>query len=183
MKTPKIYRTYQYYFHKVFPRHMDNTQVAYSVAVGVFIGLLPTIGVALILTVAFTTWAKLPRLPGVLSSFIAIPPTLFLFFYPLGYALGLWIVPTPPLGYDFLAEVQRADWFNIKEVASFLWYSGRWHVIAFLVGIIIVATFFATLSFFISIRIMQGKKTKILENRLLKQLKKKEKKQPMRTLC
>ncbi len=40
------------YFNRMFPRRHDAYKVAFSVAVGVFIGIWPTLGIAIILTVA-----------------------------------------------------------------------------------------------------------------------------------
>ena len=76
------------YFNRLFPKRMDALEVALSVFVGVFIGVWPTIGVAIILTVALCALFKLPKVPGVISSFVANPVTQFGFFYPSGYFLG-----------------------------------------------------------------------------------------------
>ena len=37
-------------FNRMFPKRLDALKVAFSVSIGVFIGIIPTIGVAILLT-------------------------------------------------------------------------------------------------------------------------------------
>lgn len=120
--------------------------------------MLPTLGVALGLTVLAAHLARVPKGPGLLASFIATPPTLFLFFYPLAYfKVGLPLVRPPPASFDFLAEVQKLTLINAGELAARLWHDARGHVIAFLVGVSIVALVTAALGFVVSYAIMERK--------------------------
>ena len=50
LKQPKLQRLGRLYWHRMLPRRDEPHDVALSVAIGVFIGILPTFGVALILT-------------------------------------------------------------------------------------------------------------------------------------
>jgi uncharacterized protein (DUF2062 family) len=127
--------------------------VALSIFLGVFIGVMPTIGIAVVLTVAILALFKLPKLPGIIASFIAIPPTLFLFFYPVGYVIGLRLVDPPPSNFLFLEKIHGLSWANFTPTITHLWINAQGHVIAFVVGITIVAilTGFvcATISFYV----------------------------------
>ena len=76
----RVTRISRVYFNRMFPKRMDALKVALSVFLGVFIGIMPTIGIAIILTVAACALFKLPKVPGVLSSFVANPLTQFGFF-------------------------------------------------------------------------------------------------------
>ena len=78
----RVTRISRVYFNRMFPKRMDALKVALSVFLGVFIGIMPTIGIAIILTVAACALFKLPKVPGVVSSFVANPLTQFGFFYP-----------------------------------------------------------------------------------------------------
>lgn len=143
----RTFRITKYYIHRIFPKHHDSFKVAVSVFIGVFIGILPTLGIALFLTVAVAAFFRVPKIPGLLASFIAIPPTLFLFFYPLGYALGLYLLKPPPANLKFLERISRLTLGNFSAEVQLLWTMARDHVLAFSLGIFLVALLFASLSF------------------------------------
>ena len=152
-------RTAKYYYHRLFPRHERSLPVAVSVALGVFIGLMPTLGIALILTAIATHLCGVPKGPGILASFIAIPPTLFLFFYPLGYfGVGLPLVHPAAVHFDFLARIRGVSLLTVAELGEQLWYNARGHLMAFLVGMTIVSAGFAALSFAVTYAIMELKR-------------------------
>lgn len=161
-------RTARYFYHRLFPRHERSAPVAFSVFLGVFIGLLPTLGVALIITAIVAQLCRVPKGPGLLASFIAIPPTLFLFFYPLGYfAIGLPLVHPPRVDFDFLAEIERLNLMTVGDVASHLWRDARPHLFAFLVGMTVVAAVTGALSFVATYVVMENKRKLRLERRRL----------------
>lgn len=131
------------YFNRMFPKRMDALKVAFSVFAGVFIGIWPTIGIAIILTVAVCALLKLPKVPGVVASFIANPVTQFGFFYPAGYFIGKSILKPERISFDFLQEIEGISFRNVTEVVSRLWNEASGHLLAFLLGITIVAFAFA----------------------------------------
>ena len=140
--------------------------MAVSVFLGVFIGLMPTLGVALILTAVAAQLLRVPKGPGLLASFVAVPPTLFLFFYPLGYfAVGLPLVEPPPIDFDFLGEIKRLNWSTLQVIGAHLWNDASGHLIAFLVGMLIVAGGFALLAFAGTYVMMEAKRRQRLERR------------------
>jgi uncharacterized protein (DUF2062 family) len=122
----------------LFPKDASPVAVGMSVFVGAFIGVLPTLGVALPLTAVAVTLLRLPKGPGLAASFIAIPPTLFLFFYPIGYALGRYLYEPPSIGVDFLARVRALSITQPEDITSLAKTAGS-HVVAFLIGMAIVA--------------------------------------------
>lgn len=156
---PKYRRALRYYYHRVFPRHQAPVPVAASVFLGVFIGVLPTLGVAIGLTLAATALFKLPKTPGVVASFIAIPPTLFLFFYPVGYFLvGVPLLKPRAIDYDFLEVIGSLTLTNVGEVGGMLWSTASDHVLAFLLGMTIVATLTAALCFMLTVVVMKRRR-------------------------
>ena len=136
---PKYKRLSRIYYNRMFPRRHDALKVAWSVAAGVFIGIWPTIGVAILLTLAFCALFRLPKVPGVVSSFVANPFTQFGFFYPAGYALGCWIYHPGKISFDFLGEFERISFRNCIVILKNLWVNAADHLIAFMIGITIVA--------------------------------------------
>lgn len=157
---PRIRRVLRRYHKEMFPVGAPPLQVALSVFVGVFIGVLPTLGVALPLTWFATTVLKLPKGPAMVSSFVATPPTLFFFFYPLGYfAVGLPLLRPPRIDFDFLSAVGDLGLNNLAEAGGELWSSASEHVVAFMVGMMVVALITAVLcgalAFYVMIRRQQ----------------------------
>ena len=130
------------YFNRMFPKRMDALQVALSVFLGVFIGIMPTIGIAIILTVAACALFRLPKVPGVVSSFVANPLTQFGVFYPSGEYIGKQILSPEEIKFDFLHELEGLSFSNCTEVVSKLWTEASGHVLAFLLGITIVSFIF-----------------------------------------
>ncbi len=131
------------YFNRMFPKRMDAFLVSLSVFAGVFIGIWPTIGIAIILTVAVCALFRLPKVPGVVASFVANPLTQFGFFYPAGYFVGKKILQPEQISFDFLKEIEGISFRNVVDVVSKLWNEASGHLLAFLLGITIVAFVFA----------------------------------------
>ncbi len=127
------------FYRALFPEGQSAVLVAISVFVGVFIAVLPTIGIALPLTVLVTTLCRLPKGPGLMASFVATPPTLFMFFYPLGYFLGKTLTAPPPVDVELLSELQQLSLSTVREVFGRLWQDARPHVLAFMFGILLVS--------------------------------------------
>lgn len=147
------------YQRDIFPIDESPARVAGSVFAGAFIGVMPTLGVALPLTWLATSVLKLPKGPGMVASFIATPPTLFFFFYPLGYfAVGLPIVQPPSIDFDFLSTIASLNLRNTAEVGAELWQTAQGHVLAFVVGMSIVALVTAALCAWVAFSVMQRKR-------------------------
>lgn len=164
-----LIRTLRYYQHRLFPRHQASAPVALSVALGVFIGVLPTLGVALLLTAIAQQLLRLPKGPGLVASFIAIPPTLFLFFYPLGYfAVGVPLMRPRKLDFDFLAQVKTLSMANVQEVLGQLWHTASDHVVAFMVGMTIVAGVTAAVAFALTYIVMERRRRARKERRRIR---------------
>ncbi|PBC73172.1 DUF1015 family protein [Fibrobacter intestinalis] len=138
----RMTRISRMYFNRMFPKRMDALKVALSVFAGVFIGIMPTIGIAIILTVAACAFFKLPKVPGVVSSFVANPLTQFGFFYPSGYYIGKKILQPSAISFDFLRELEGLSFRNCIDVVTRLWNEASGHLLAFLLGITFIALVF-----------------------------------------
>lgn len=77
--------------------------------------------------------------PGAIASFVAIPPTLFFFFYPLGYAVGKFLVNPAPIAFDFVERFGTITMTNFKSEMVNLWTMAAGSFVAFLVGMVVVA--------------------------------------------
>jgi uncharacterized protein (DUF2062 family) len=127
------------FYRALFPKGQSAVMVAVSVFLGVSIGVFPTIGFALPLTAFATGLFRLPKGPGLVASFVATPPTLFMFFYPLGYLLGKELTAPPAVDVQLLAELQRLAPSTMRVILGGLWRDARPHVLAFVIGMIIVS--------------------------------------------
>ena len=153
----KYKRLSRIYYNRMFPRRLDALQVAWSVFIGVFIGVWPTIGFAIILTVALCAVFRLPKVPGVIADFVANPVTQFGFFYPGGYYIGCKLYNPGSISFDFLGEFERMSVRNCVVIVKNLWVNAADHLIAFMIGITIMAAatgfvFFVLAYFIVSYR-------------------------------
>lgn len=126
---------------RLFPREGGPWEVAASVFIGVFIGVLPTVGFALLLTSAAAALLRLPQGPALVSSFLANPATLFGFFYPLGYVVGCELTGTQPLQPQaFLSRLEGLNAFQGGPALAQLWGESRPHLLAWGAGMPVVAS-------------------------------------------
>jgi len=165
-------RIRRYFYNKLFPKRQNPTLVALSVAVGIFIGILPTWGFALVLTIAVLALLRLPKPPGVIASFIAIPPTLLFFFYPLGFAVGKILLPPPAGPVEIMHEIVSVNLNNYRE--KFAWFFGaaRPYFVSFMVGTAVVAFVMAILGGVLTWGIMEYRRGEYVKQKHLKQLAK-----------
>lgn len=153
------------YVNRMFPIRQDALKVGFSVAAGVFIGIWPTIGVAIILTVAFCAAFKLPKIPGVVSSFVANPVTQFGFFYPGGYLMGCKLIKPKAIDFDFLEKFEDLSWNNLTEILGYLWTNAADHLLAFMIGITIMAAIGGFIFFWIGYGVVTYRQKRHLETK------------------
>lgn len=168
MKEPKLPRLGKLVWHRALPRKDDPSAVAWSVSIGVFIGILPTFGFSLALTLIVLTLLKLPKLPGSISSFIAIPPTIFPFFYPVGYLIGRQLISTTSMDVGLIEVIKN---MKVSEIPSTLYnlavQSGD-HLLAFCLGTGILALIFAIFFFVLTFFLMKIKRRLFIRDRLMR---------------
>lgn len=145
MGRPSFRQRLRELYRALFPQGQSPIRIASSVFVGVFIGVLPTLGFALPLTALVAGLCRLPKGPAMVASFVATPPTLFLFFYPLGYFVGRSILTPAEVRIRLLDEMRQLTLLTAGDVVSRLWADARMHVLAFLLGMTIVALVTAVL--------------------------------------
>ena len=165
----KFYRLLRYYKLLLFPRKLGALKVSWSIFLGVFIGILPTIGVALLLTAITCQILRLPKLPALTSSFVSNPVTI-LGFYPLGYKIGTTLYRPEELNEPFLDKIfhiiKNANWKVWESFADMyelavLYKSHFW---SFFVGVGILAAVVGLIcalpSYFIMLKVKKNYKIK-----------------------
>ncbi len=135
----RIRQRLRQFYEALFPEGHSPASTALAVFVGVFIGVLPTLGFALPLTAVVAGLCRLPKGPALVASFVATPPTLFLFFYPSGLVLGKYMLNLPESDFDFVGAFREISFLNATAQLAQLWAEARRQSVAFLVGMPVVA--------------------------------------------
>ncbi|MGM0606952.1 MAG: DUF2062 domain-containing protein [Candidatus Muiribacteriota bacterium] len=87
LKKININRLFRYMKHRLCRHKATTEDLAASFSLGVFIGMMPTFGFALILSILAAVFLKLPKAMCFLGTFIANPWTTPL-FYTISWKLG-----------------------------------------------------------------------------------------------
>ena len=174
-KEPRNVRVRRYIYNQLFPKRQSPLKVSLAVFIGIFIGILPTWGIAVLKTIIILGILKLPKLPGVLASFVATPPTQFFIFYPIGLWLGSKILPPPDKPVQLIEEIRSMNLSNFTEKFAWLFGSAREYFISFIVGMVIVAILVAFIGALLTWFIMNVRRNKLLKQRELRRLKLKTK--------
>lgn len=79
--------------------HDSPKRIALGVAIGVFWGILPTFGFAILFSVPTAFVLRANRLSAIAGTFVSNPLTWF-FIYPFGYKIGQQILGLPPMDFS-----------------------------------------------------------------------------------
>ena len=117
----------------------DSPQkIALGLAIGVFWGIMPTFGFAILFSLPTALLLKGNRLAAILGTFIANPLTIP-FFYPFGYKIGQLILKTTPLPFSW-------DLFKLESLLNLSK--------SLLVGNFLLAIGLALLTYFLVLQII-----------------------------
>jgi len=98
-------------FVKKLLRIKDSPEkIALGLAIGVFWGIMPTFGFAILFSLPTALLFRGNKLAAILGTFIANPLTIPL-FYPFGYKIGQLILKTAPLPFSW-------DIFNLESLLN-----------------------------------------------------------------
>lgn len=126
-------------FVKKLIRIKDSPQkIARGFAIGVFWGIMPTFGFAIVFSLPTAVFLKGNKLAAVVGTVVANPLTVP-FLYPLEYKIGQLILRTEPLPLSW-------DFFSLRSLLSL----GK----SFLIGGVIFAIGMALLTYFLVLQII-----------------------------
>lgn len=163
-----IKRFFRYYYLRFIRLQGDPEEVARGVALGVFIGITPTIPLHTVLILVIALLLRAGKIAGLLASCVVSNPLTFFFQYYSSWRIGTWLLP-----YDLSWERIQSVMAVISGHSSFktsleaLSRLGGESILVMLSGGIIlalpftIASYFLSLSFFKSLR--RRKKKKITE--------------------
>lgn len=86
-------RTARYYYLKFIRLQGDPREIARGIALGVFIGITPTIPLHTVLILLLAVFCRASKLSGLLASYVVSNPFTFFFQYYFSWRLGTWITP------------------------------------------------------------------------------------------
>jgi uncharacterized protein (DUF2062 family) len=145
--------------HKILHADDPPHKLALGIAVGLFVALLPLIGVQMMLSVILAWAVRANKAVGVALVWISNPFTMVFLYYP-----GYWI------GCRFMGLDPRAQWveliqgggFNPSSIKSLSWekVAAKWDNITdfiapLFLGTFIVATVAGIISYYISLYIIR----------------------------
>ena len=127
-----------------------------GVAIGVFIGVTPTIPFHTLMVVVLCTIFRQNIASAFLGSWVISNPFSIPFFYVAEYRLGRYLLRS-----DHFHQIVFTD-YSVWNVVKM-----RWHVaVPLLTGGIIIAIFFAVLTYFITYRLVLAlRKRKVTDDR------------------
>lgn len=105
-------RTLKYYYLRIKNLKGNPRSIASGMAIGVFIGLTPTIPFHIAIILLITTLCKGSRVAGIISATMVSNPVTIPINYYLAYRLGVWITASEinlPLSYSII-DIARAGW-------------------------------------------------------------------------
>lgn len=164
LKSPKMKRMAKLFSYRAFPRNNPPTRVAWAVFWGVWIGVMPTIGVAIPITLLFCWIFRLPKAPAAAASFVSNPFTVPP-FYLFAYWLGKGMINPAPTKYDLMDILLNAPW---REKLPQIWeviINSPAHWNSFLLGITIVATIISIVFWVIAFYVVRSRSLKQQQKR------------------
>lgn len=165
-------RFFRYYYLRFIRLQGDTREIARGVAIGVFIGITPTIPLHTILILAIALLLRAGKIAGLLASCVVSNPLTFFFQYYLSWRIGTWVLP-----YDLSWERIQSVMAVISGHSSFktslesLGKLGWEAIMVMLSGGILLALPFAVASYFLSLSFfnaLRRKKKKKIENLITK---------------
>lgn len=160
-------RLIKYYYLKIIRLQGDPQAIARGVAIGIFIGITPTIPLHTVLIISLCLLFKASKVAGILASIIVSNPLTFFIQYYLSWRLGTVLFPGL-LSWQRLQEMMNvlstASGFNgFKSSLTAISSLGFDAITVLVVGGTLLALPFTALSYFYSLKLytkLRNKKQK-----------------------
>jgi len=147
----KIWKVRFKKFYRKIMRINDSPQkIARGVAIGVFWGVMPTFGLAILFSVPTAILLRANKMASILSSFISNPLTTPLFL-GFGYKIGEYILNSPK------NNIPSLSWKIIKT--EYLWEISK----SLLIGTTILAIVISLSAYTVTLKIIQRHRRKIMK--------------------
>lgn len=145
-------RFFRYYYLRFIRLQGDPKEIARGVALGVFIGITPTIPLHTILILAIALLLRAGKIAGLLASCVVSNPFTFFFQYYFSWRIGTLLLPYD-LSWERIQTVMdvvsgHGSFMNSMDALGKL---GTEAILVMLTGGIILALPFAIICYFISL--------------------------------
>jgi len=137
-------------YRKIVSINDPPQKIARGVAIGIFWGVMPTFGLAIIFSVPTAILLRANKFASILSSFISNPFTTPLFL-GFGYKIGEYILNSPK------DNIPSLSWKIIKT--EYLWEISK----SLLIGTTILAIVIALSTYIVTLKIIQRHHRKIVK--------------------
>lgn len=164
-------RLVRYYYLKFLRLQGDPRSIARGVAVGIFIGITPTIPLHTILILSFCLLFRASKVAGILASILVSNPFTFFIQYYLSWLVGTAIFPGL-LSWQRLQQVMEvlsagnSGFTGFKESMSAISSLGVDAITVLVVGGTLLALPFTALSYYYSLKLfirLRNKRSKNLQ--------------------
>ncbi|MBU0729597.1 MAG: DUF2062 domain-containing protein [Proteobacteria bacterium] len=163
-------RTLRYYKLKFIRLKGDPASLARGVALGVFIGITPTIPLHMTMIIAFSFVFRSSIIAGILASWVVSNPLTFLPQYYLSWKIGGFFSPHD-LSWDRIQSVMDviSTHPGFSETMKTLGQLGLETILAMILGGCILAAPFTIASYFASYKFFTGVQKKRMAKRAARQ--------------
>ncbi|MEW6327355.1 MAG: DUF2062 domain-containing protein [Thermodesulfobacteriota bacterium] len=146
-------RTIRYYYLRIKNLKGNPRAIASGMAIGVFIGLTPTIPFHTVLILLATSLLKSSRIAGIIGATVVSNPVTIPIHYYLAYYLGKWIT---------FFEMRLPHTYSIIDIARAGWEL----VLTMLFGGVILGIIPAVITYFLTLYSLKYLRTKYRARRL-----------------
>ncbi|MBC8317072.1 MAG: DUF2062 domain-containing protein [Desulfobulbaceae bacterium] len=145
-------RFFKYYYLRFIRLQGDPREIARGIAIGVFIGITPTIPLHTVLILATALLLRAGKIAGLLASFVVSNPLTFFFQYFFSWRIGTWLLPYD-LSWERIQSVMAviSGGSSFKESIESLGKLGWESIMVMLSGGILLALPFTLASYFLSL--------------------------------
>jgi uncharacterized protein (DUF2062 family) len=162
-------RAAKYYYLRFIRLRGKPSVLARGVAVGIFVGITPTIPFHTILALIFAYVLRASKIAALLATVLVSNPLTFFLQYYLSFRIGNWLTPKN-ISWEKMTELMDAlsNGANFSESLSALGHMGLETLLLLLTGGMILAIPFTIASYVLSFLFFRSMQQKRREKHILK---------------
>ena len=162
-------RATKYYYLRFIRLRGKPTVLARGVAVGIFVGVTPTIPFHTILALVFAYVLRGSKIAALLATVLVSNPLTFFLQYYLSFRIGNWLTPRN-ISWEKMTEIMDAlsNGADFSESLSALGHMGLEALLLLLTGGIILAIPFTIASYVLSFLFFRSMQQRRREKHILK---------------
>jgi uncharacterized protein len=162
-------RATNYYYLRFMRLQGKPSVLARGVAVGIFVGITPTIPFHAILALIFAMILRGSKIAALLSTLLVSNPVTFVLQYYLAFRIGNWLTPGN-ISWEKMSELMEAlsSGAHFREFLAALGHMGQETLMILLIGGSVLAIPFTIASYILSFLFFKSLQQKQSEKHILK---------------